>query len=439
MPSASYGSRPNIIEFICHDLGQYVGCLGAPIDTPNIDELADDGVLFSTYACTAAQCSPSRGSIMTGRYPHNNGLVGLAHIGWEIGANEVTMPMYLNRAGYHTRLIGHQHEHNEAPRLGYQTIQDVSYDARTVASAVGGFLHGEAQDGQPFFVSAGVTEPHRPYEREDYDRDDPASVQPLPYLPDRPGIREDLAGLHGLIWRLDEAIGSVREALADSGLEQDTVLIFTTDHGIAMPRAKGTCYDPGIMTTLVMRWPGHFDGGRIHHELLTNCDLLPTLLDLAGADVPDQVEGRSFLGLLDQETYEPRGHAFCEMTWHDQYNPMRAVRTPRYKYIRNFGRRPLVYMPADVYRGPAGEEMIDDFYNEVRPTEELYDLARDPLEQENVIDDPAYDDIAWTLRTRVHTWMVETNDPLLYGDYPPTRLQRERAEERPMDNGVPHV
>ncbi len=415
MPSASYGLRPNIVKVICHDLGQYVGCLGAPIETPNIDALAREGVLFSNYCCTAAQCSPSRGSIMTGRYPHNNGLVGLAHIGWEIGANEVTLPMYLNRAGYHTRLI------------------------RTVAEALAGFLRGEAQENQPFFVSCGVAEPHRPYEREGYDRDDPDTLTPLPYLPDRPGIREDLAGLHGLIWRLDEAVGTMREALDASGLADNTVFIFTTDHGIAMPRAKGTCYDPGLHTTLIMRWPGQFAGGRVHNELLTNCDLLPTILDLAGADVPPQVDGRSFLGLLDEDDYEPRDHVFCEMTWHDQYNPMRGIRTTRYKYIRNFGRRPLVYMPADIYVAPAGEEMKEDFYNSVRPEEELYDLQRDPLEQHNVIDEPDYQDVAWQLRTRVYNWMVETNDPLLYGDYPPTRAQRERAEERPMDNGVPHV
>ncbi|MGD9497039.1 MAG: sulfatase [Armatimonadota bacterium] len=439
MPSASANSRPNIIFVICHDLGQYVGCLGAPIQTPQIDALAGEGVLFSNYCCTAAQCSPSRGSIMTGRHPHCNGLVGLAHLGWEIGANEVTLPMYLNRAGYHTRLIAHQHEHNEAPRLGYQVHDDVKNDARSVAEALSGFLRGEAQAGQPFFVNCGITEPHRPYEREGYDRDDPESLSPLPWLPDRPGIREDLAGLHGLIWRLDEAVGTMRAALQDSGLADNTVFIFTTDHGIAMPRAKGTCYDPGLHTVLIIRWPKHFAGGRVQHELLSNCDLLPTLLELAGAPVPPQVEGRSFLGLLDASDYEPRGHVFCEMTWHDQYNPMRGIRTPRYKYIRNFGRRPLVYMPADIYVAPAGEEMKEDFYNQVRPEEELYDLQSDHLELHNLIDDPAYQDVAWQLRTRVYNWMVETNDPLLYGDYPPTKAQRERNEGRPMDNGVPHV
>lgn len=439
MPSASYGSRPNIVMIICHDLGQYVGCLGAPIETPNIDALAGEGVLFSNYCCTAAQCSPSRGSIMTGRYPHCNGLVGLAHLGWEVGANEVTLPMYLNRGGYHTRLIAHQHEHAETPRLGYQVHDNARNDARSVAEALVAFLHGEAQDGQPFYVNCGIGEPHRPYQREGYDRDDPATVTPLPWLPDRPGIREDLAGLHGLVWRLDEAVGTMVEALDASGLADNTVFIFTTDHGLAMPRAKGTCYDPGLHTTLIMRWAERFSGGRRQDELLTNCDLLPTILDLAGAPVPPQVEGRSFLGLLEQDDYQPREDVFCEMTWHDQYNPMRGVRTNRYKYIRNFGRRPLVYMPADIYVGPAGEEMKTDFYDAVRPEEELYDLLLDPLEQRNVFDEPQYQSVAWELRSRVYNWMVETNDPLLYGDYAPTKAQRERNENTPMDNDRPHV
>jgi len=439
MPTASHNARPNIVKVICHDLGQHIGCLGAAIETPNIDGLAAEGVLFDNYCCTAAQCSPSRGSIMTGRYPHNNGLVGLAHLGWRIGANEVTLPMYLNRAGYHTRLIGHQHESSEPAMLGYQVLETPKIDALSVADALDGFLQGDAQDGQPFFVSCGITEPHRPYEREGYDRDDAETLQLAPWMLDRPGIREDVAGLHGLIWRLDEAVGRMRASLEASGLADDTLFIFTTDHGTAMPRAKGTCYDPGIKTTLIARWPEQFSGGRVQSELLTNCDLLPTILDLAGADAPPQLDGRSFLEVLDEDDrYEPREDIFAEMTWHDQYNPMRAVRTDRYKYIRNFGRRPLVYMPADIYVAPAGEEMKEDFYSSVRPNEELYDLDADPLETNNVIDDAAYDDVAWTLRTRVQSWMVETNDPLLYGDYAPTTKQRERNEENPMDNGVPH-
>ena len=422
--------RPNIVMLICHDLGRYVGCLGAPLNTPQIDALASDGVTFSNYFCTAAQCSPSRGSIMTGRYPHNNGLVGLAHIGWEIGAQEVTLPMYLNAAGYSTHLLGHQHEHNEPARLGYQQIDQSSEQAAGVAEMVAAFLQGRVRkpDGRPFFVSAGITEPHRPYRHEDYPRDNEQSIEVPPYLPDRPGIREDLAGLHGLIWVVDKCVGSIRDALDETGLAEDTLFIFTTDHGIAMPRAKGTCYDPGLGTVLIMHWPRYFDGGRRYDELLTNCDLLPTILDLAEVPTPDCLDGRSFLPLLEGEQYQPRDDIYAEMTWHDKYNPMRAIRTNRYKYIRNFGQRPLVYLPRDIWDGPAGQEVRDEYYGSPRPEEQLYDLEDDPGEQCNIIDDPGQAEIAQQLRQRVADWMLQSNDPLLYGEVPPTAEQRERLE-----------
>ncbi len=428
--ASSSDARPNIVMLICHDLGRHVGHLGAPVDTPEIDGLARDGVTFSNYFCTAAQCSPSRGSIMTGRYPHNNGLIGLAHIGWEIGAQEVTLPMYLNAAGYSTHLLGHQHEHTEPARLGYRHIDQSSQQAAGVAEMVTAFLQDRVRepDRQPFFVSAGITEPHRPYRCEGYPRDDEQSIEVLPYLPDRPGIREDMAGLHGLIWVVDECVGRIRNALDETGLAKDTLFIFTTDHGIAMPRAKGTCYDPGLGTVLTMHWPGHFEGGQRYEELLTNCDLLPTILDLVAMPTPDGLDGRSFLPLLEGEQYQARDDIYAEMTWHDKYNPMRAIRTNRYKYIRNFGQRPLVYLPKDVWDGPAGEEMRDEYYASSRPEEELYDLDADPWEQDNIIDDPGQAEIAEQLRQRVADWMMQTNDPLLYGEVSPSTKQRERLE-----------
>lgn len=433
--SSAHGSRPNIIMVIVHDLGQYLSCFGAGISTPNLDAMASDGVLFTNHFCTAAQCSPSRGSIITGRMPHNNGLIGLAHLGWEVGANEVTLPMYLNAAGYSTHLMGHQHEHPEAPRLGYQSIQHAG-TARDGSQAIISFLREAAQNppDRPFYVNSGWSEPHRPYGQDGYDNDDPAEVQPLYWLPDRPGIRQDIAGLNGLVKRVDECVGQLRAALAKSPFADNTLLVFTTDHGLAMPRAKGTCYDPGLKTTFMAHWSGHFEGGKRYDEMISNMDLLPTILDLAGATTPPQVEGKSFLPLLENRPYEPHEYLYSEMNWHDKYNPMRAIRTRQHKYIRNFGDRPLVYIPLDIYRAPAGEEMKDEYYGTRRPQEELYDLEKDPLERNNLIGDPVYAGVAEQLRAQVQGYMVETNDPLLYGDIPPTKLQRERIEEWLADN-----
>ena len=422
---------------VVHDLGQHLGCYGAGLSTPHLDAMAAEGVAFSNYCCTAASCSPSRGSIVTGRYPHRNGLIGLAHLGWQLGGQEVTLPMYLNAAGYETYLVGIQHEHPEARRLGYQHTRQTSGAARDCAEDLVRFLEDRAasSDERPFYLSTGWFEPHRPYYAEGYGPDDPATVAPLPWLPDRPGIRADIAALNGLVYRVDECLGQVREALAQTGLAENTLLIFTTDHGLAMPRAKGTCYDPGLKTALLAHWPGHVEGGRLQGELLTNCDLCPTLLALAGVDRPSTLDGRSFLPLLSGDSYQPRASIFAEMTWHDQYNPMRAIRTTRHKYIRNFGDRPLVFIPLDIWRECRDEQVKRDFYASRRPAEELYDLLEDPLEQRNVIAAPAYADVAAQLRGQVEDWMRDTNDFLLYGDSPVSQALLDRWEQEAWDNG----
>jgi len=437
MANSSGFSRSNILLVICHDLGRRLGCYGAPVRSPNLDRAACDGVVFTNYFCTAAQCSPSRGSIITGRFPHRNGLMGLAHIGWEFSDGEHTLPMYLNQTGYSTHLFGLQHESADPSRLGYQHLHlhEGSGAARVAAAEVAAFFRHAARTADtPFYACVGIGEPHRPYHCPGYPADDPEQVQPLPYLPDRPGIRDDLAHLNGLISAVDEAVGQILAALEESGLSENTLFIFTTDHGIAMPRAKGTCYDPGIETALIMRLPGRFARGVQRGELLSNVDLLPTLLELAGCEIPRDLDGYSFLPLLTGGSYRPRDHIFIEMTWHDKYNPMRGIRTQAYKYVRNFGDRPLVFLPLDVYLGRAGEEVRDEFYACSRPAEELYDLGDDPLEQRNLAADPSHCAVLEDLRRRVQGWMESSGDPLLSGPVEPPPRQRERlARGEPND------
>jgi len=429
--------NPNILMIICHDLGQHLGSYGVDIETPQLDEIAEEGVRFENHFCTAAQCSPSRGSINTGKYPHNNGLIGLAHgdFNWKYDEGEKTLAMYLNEADYETHLFGVQHENSSPDPLGYQYVHPGG-SATPVSNRFIEFIkdYGQSETDKPFYASVGFSEPHRPYGRPEYENDDPDEVEPLPYLPDKPGVREDIAGLNGLVYRVDQAVGKIREALRENDLEKDTLLIFTTDHGIAMPRAKGTCYDPGVKTAFLLHKPEEFEGGKVYDELISNVDLLPTLLEYVGGEAPRGIDGRSFLPLLRGEDYSPRDHLYLEMTWHDKYNPMRAIRTKDYKYIRNFGHRPLVYIPADIYRGAAGQEMKDEFYGEKRPEEELYDLREDPLEKENLAEDPHYGSVFSALREQVGNWMRETDDVLLEGAVPPTKEQWRWMERNDVEN-----
>ena len=409
--------QPNIVLVISHDTGTHLGCYGAGVATPQLDALAAEGVRFDRAHCTAPQCSPSRASLLTGLYPHTNGMMGLAHRGWELRPNVRCLPQYLSESGYATYLFGFQHEaYNHPERLGYQHIDTSSIQASAVAEKVRDCL-GSRPDA-PFFIMAGFDETHRPFDRPGYDGDPPESVTLPPWLPDIAAVRTEIGQLNGMVKAVDRAVGVIRAAIADHPQAEDTLFIYTTDHGIAMPRAKGMLYAPGTRTALLMHWPADFAGGRRVDDLLVNVDLMPTLLDAAGLPIPPGLHGRTFLPLLRDAPYRPHDHIFAELTWHDRYNPMRGVRTARYAYMRNFIAAPLVYMPSDTLAGLSGQALAPTYYGSVRPPEELYDLAADPLECTNLAADPAYADKLAQLHTLVDDWMHATNDPLLHGPIP---------------------
>mgnify|MGYP000748956343 FL=1 len=447
--------RPNVVFVHPHNLGQHVGCYGWSVDTPNVDTIADEGVRLENYFCTASHCSPARGSIWTGRYPHRNGLIGLAHLGWELHDDERTLVMDLNDAGYETYLFGLQHISSDPERAGFQHVQGSTHEfnvdepAAEVAGSVEAFLGDVEPDDDPFFASVGFSEVHREplvercldcgwtFDLEGYEPDDPEHVDPLPYLPDEPAVREELRHFQGMIGAVDEAVGRIDDALEAAGLADDTILVFTTDHGIGFPRSMGTCYDPGVETAFVARWPGEFDEGVVREELVSHVDFRSTMLELLGEPTPDagtdpgDVDGHSFAPLLTGGEYEPRERVFLEFTWHSKYNPMRAVRTERYKYVRNFGDLPLVYIPAPLFSSEAGKVVRNEFYGEQRPEEELYDLEADPHERENLAGDDAYADDLARLRETVDEWMSDTDDRLLEGKWPPSDVQEERVWKSP--------
>ena len=411
-----------------HDTGRRLGCFQAGIATPYLDGLAADGVCFTRYHSVATQCSSSRGTMLTGRFPHRHGLMGLARIGWRLHPAEWCLARYLAEAGYETHLVGLQHEGPDTVRLGYRHVLEGRCDARSVGAAVGHFLRSRTRHcARPFFVMAGMRETHRPFDRPEYLPDDPSWVPVPAYLPDTPAIRHEFAAFGGLVRAADTAVGTMLEALKASGLAENTLVVYTTDHGIAFPRAKGMSYDAGLETALIMRWPGRIPVGLQRNELLSNVDLLPTLLEVAGIPAPEDLDGQSFLPLVTGEYGIPREYIFFEMTWHDRYNPMRGIRTDHHKYILNFDpQSPLVFLPADIYRSPSGVATRERYHAESRPAEELYDLDADPLELVNLATDPAYAGLCVEFRDRLDRWMSSTKDPLLRGPVAPPRAQAER-------------
>jgi arylsulfatase A-like enzyme len=414
--------KPNIIMIICHDLGQHLSCYGnISVKTPNIDYIAEDGILFRNYFATSPLCSPSRGSIMTGRYPATTGFMGLVNRGWELSPKEKTLPAYLKEFGYSTYLFGFQHERRDPKSLGYDYVigwYDPPHLARKITPQVVSFLE-EKDIKEPFFACIGFFEVHRPWGI--YEKVDPKIVKVPNYLPDDSNVREDLAMFYGSILETDYYVGRILEALRKSNREANTLLIFTTDHGIAFPRAKSTLYDAGIKTTLLLRWcEGGLRGGKVYNELLSNIDLLPTLLDILEADIPEVIQGKSFKGLLYKGDYSPRKEIFAQKDWHDIYDPIRCIRTERFKYIRNFveGIWPYLPLPLDIEESLSRKALGNSHFLRLREKEELYDLKEDPDEFNNLANDTEYSCILKELRDRLWNWMEENKDPILEGPIP---------------------
>jgi arylsulfatase A-like enzyme len=410
----------NLILIDCHDLGQHLGAYGwKTVPSEKLDALAAQGVRFENSYCTAPQCSPSRAALYTGRYPHANGMFGLAHppFNWRMHPDETHLAYYLRDAGYATALIGVQHvtghRVEDIQALGFQQVWQVEQASR-IAERVQAYL--EQKPEQPFFLNIGFMSPHR--DRQGLFKQAPPDsrlgVEVPPYLPQSPEARQEFAELQGVIQEMDAAVGRIWQTLDDLNLLDDSWIIFTTDHGLAMPRAKCTLYDPGIRTALILyARPFGLVGGRTYLEMVSNVDIMPTILEMLGLAVPDKIQGQSFAGLLRQEGYQPRAELFAEKTHHTAYEPQRAIRTQAHKLIWNV-EASIMNVPGDIMRSPIFPQVIQEVVVE-RPPFELYDLQNDPLERHNLIGHPNQAANEATLKARLYQWMQETGDPILEG------------------------
>lgn len=412
-------SRPNILMIICHDLGQVLGCYGdESVPSPHLDSLAKEGVMFPHHFCAATPCSPARGCLMTGRYASSNGLMGLVNLGWSLPA-QPTLATVLAELGYETHLIGLHHERKNVSDAGYQHFPKGprAWAADQVSRDLEQFLASRRTGDPPFFVCAGTFEVHLPLSHPGYQKADPAGVRVPPYLRDKPEVRDELARFHGAIRFLDDAVGRILKALRDTEQESNTLVVFTTDHGEAFPGAKSTLFEPGIRTAMMMRWPEGFQGGRRPEPMISHVDLLPTLVELAGAVPSPEVQGRSFAPLLKEEAYQARNHVYVQKDYHDTYDPMRCVRGERYKYIRSYEDRLRISLPGDILRSQASLSLEPEDLSP-KPREMLFDLRSDPGERKNLAKDSSLSTIRQELSDHLDRWMADNNDPLLLGSVP---------------------
>ena len=427
-------NRFNILYIHSHDTGRYIQPYGHAVPTPRLQQLAEEGVLFRQNFCVNPTCSPSRAALLTGSYPHENGMMGLAHRGWSLNDYGQHLIHILHREGYTSVLAGMQHLVNK--KIHQEPWKIIGYDRHLEGEEYKGavsFLKGSQQD--PFFLSVGFKETHREFPTIADTPDDPRYSLPPAPLPDTPETRVDMARFKACARLLDYKIGQVLDALEESGLAEKTLVICTTDHGIAFPRMKCNLHDSGLGVMLIVRGPGGFSGGAVIDGMTTHLDIFPTICKLLEIEPPSWLRGKSLLPLLRGEVDQIHRELFFEVNYHAAYEPMRAVRTQRWKYIRRFDGEDTPVLP-NCDDGESKSVWLDHGWkSQSLPEEALFDLVFDPHETNNLVGNSANQAVLFEMKDRLNRWMAETDDPLLYGDVPapPNAIVNDRNALSPGD------
>ncbi|MFW5803229.1 MAG: sulfatase, partial [Verrucomicrobiota bacterium] len=417
--SSPMQNQPNILLITCHDLGQHLGCYGVDtVNTPNLDALAQRGVRFTNSYSTSAVCSPGRGSLHTGRYPQSNGLLGLTHAPWwwRLNDDERHSAEIFGDLGYHTCLIGFHHIDPDWKRYGYHELRSPRVRADESVTAACDLINEAESFDRPFYAKVGFSEVHRPFR---HGRDDSKGVFIPPWMQDTPAIREDLAEFQATIRQFDQYVGEILEALADSPIADNTLVVMTSDHGMPYPGAKWTVRKAGIEVPLILHQPGTaLTGGKTFDPVISNVDVLPTLLDWIGAPIPDTMQGVSFRSVLagDDESATPRTAAFAQYTPEmKRDNLSRSIITDRWHLIRYFDQGRTVDYPVEVVPKTFAAHEQRCKTKGARPFVQLFNLENDPYELCDVGDAPENADRVKDLSNQLLAWMRSVDDPLLHG------------------------
>ncbi|HEY9715573.1 MAG TPA: sulfatase [Chroococcales cyanobacterium] len=432
----SSGARKhhNVLLLIGDDQGLDMGAYGNElIMTPNLDELASKGTLFTQGYATVSSCSPSRSVIYSGLYSHSNGMYGLAH---DVHNQHLlpwvkTLPSLLKANGYATCLVGKKHI---LPESSLQFDVELApekpgpRDVAFMAEQADQFISQHKSD--PFLLVVGFSDPHRA--EKDFGTSGGATPS-LSYkasdisvpaqLPDLPEVREDLVHYYEAVTRLDAGVGLILDKLKSTNHSDDTLVIYVSDNGRPFAGGKTTLYDDGIHLPLVILSPQQTEHGVRNDAMVSWIDILPTILSWTGSAPPSyKLPGRSLLPILNETHSEGWDRIFASHNFHeiDQYYPMRAMRTRQYKFIRNLANELPYPISTDIKNSPSwkaivqqgaplGTRSLNSFLH--RDAEELYDLSKDPQEVHNVAGDSQYKNIASEMRDQLDTFGAATNDP----------------------------
>jgi len=473
-------NRPNFVVMLADDLGwNDIGAFGnTKVHTPNLNKLASEGMCFDQAFLTSSSCSPSRASILPGRYPHQT---DAEQLHWPIPESQKIFPERLKLAGYFVAAAGKWHL-GEAMRERFSVVREVdtsgfqlpansgvgandkfaessSGDDRSGCSEWVNLLR-ERDSQKPFFLWLAAVDPHRPYEDKISARPHPPEEVLLPpYHPDTDLVRQDYARYYDEIHRLDRFVGMVLDELEIQKAVDNTVVIFLSDNGRPFPRDKTSLYDSGIRTPLIIRWPSTTKPASRCRQLVSAIDIAPTILALAGFPAGPSYVGKSFTSLLEGKEAPTRDAVFAEKNWHDYEDRSRAVRDHRFKYIVNHYADLPATPPADAARSDTFKEMQrlraegllpetqSSCFLAPRPREELYDLKEDPHELRNIAELPAHGDTLARLRAEYRQWRVRTQEKTprirtpdefdrVTGKPTPARIRPRWSKQKMIEEGI---
>ncbi|MEW5974212.1 MAG: sulfatase [Acidobacteriota bacterium] len=414
-PMKSDDGRPNFLIIGAEDISPDLRCYGdRQAITPNLDGLAGQGVRFTRAFTHAPVCAPSRSGLITGRYPTS---MGTHHMRSKLIAPPPTFTSLLRNAGYRVYWPGKTDFNFDVPADAFDSTDDWrQHPLQEPFLAYINFTGShESQIRATREEFAKKTARLRPEERHD-----PSKVIVPPFYPDAPEVRRDIANYYDLVTAVDYQVGDVLRELERRKLADRTLVLFFGDHGRGMPRYKRWVYDTGTRVPLIVRWPGQIAPGSVRDDLVCFLDIAPTFLALAGAPVPEGMQGQVFLG----PQAKAREYVFAARDRMDEtYDRIRSVRDKRYQYIRNFHpelpyAQEIAYMELmptmQVWRRLHSEKKLVGpaslFFAARKPQEELYDLEEDPYEINNLAESPAHQDILKRMRAALDRWMVETQD-----------------------------
>lgn len=380
----------NVLIFHLHDMGRYCSPYGYPVPTPHMGTFARGATVFRQAFSAAPTCSPSRAALLTGQTAHQSGMLGLLHRGFDLSDYSRHLGNYLKRNGYETAYAGVQHEFNP------DSDQEIPYDRKLespetcgrrdeqAACAAVEYLEGKGAEKRPFFLWIGMHDPHRPFLESDPAKRNPDYLQPPAPLPDTPETRRDMADYMETVEQADSRFGEVMAALGRNGLREKTLVILTTDHGIAFPEMKCNLTHHGTGVALIVDYPGNPRRGEACDALVSHLDIYPTVCELLGRERPPHLIGNSLKPLLDGKEESIRQDAFAEVNFH---------------------------------AGPSKSLLISNGLgsDSSRDRVQLYDLTFDPQERRNLAENPSYREVRLALEKRLEAWMRQTADPLLVG------------------------